>query len=135
MNCCKSKWMPSLALVAMVAGCVAPYRPPEKTVPDPVLCLNTAQCAAMWSRAQVFVTTKSAYRLQLVSDSVIQTAGPIRNEVGLAFLVTRRMNEDGSGVITMESGCGLVYVGCTPSAALAARQFFDYVSGAVPGLN
>lgn len=84
----------------------------------------------MWSRAQVFVANKTSYRFQVISESIIQTAGPLGSMTDLAFLLTRELRSDGSGLITMRSACGRT-VSCLPSPALAGRQFVEYLS-AVP---
>jgi hypothetical protein len=110
--------------VALMAGCAAPG---QDYLPDPVLCVSAAQCSAMWSRAQVFVTQRSGYRLQIVSDSVIQTFGPMRGDVGLAFTVTQEHATDGSGVIRMRAMCGNMF-GCVPTVTSAGRDFYRWVS-------
>ena len=118
--------IPTAVAGLLLSACVTrQYTPPI----EPVLCLNKDQCAAMWSRAQAFVVQKSVYRLQLVSDSVIQTYGPGPRETFLAFTITKITHADGSGEILMRAGCAN-YLGCVPSVGTAAQQFAEYVGHA-----
>lgn len=112
-------------LAATLAGCATPLL--TEIRPEPVLCLGKQQCDAMWSRAQLFVVQKTNYRLQIVTDAVIQTYGPISNyDTSLAFTVTRETAADGSGVIRMIARCGSA-AQCLPPPTLAGQQFRDYL--------
>lgn len=80
----------------------------------------------MWSRAQVFVAQKTALPINLVSDSVIQTAWSRPGDPALQMTITRKIAADGSGTITLLARCGALS-GCLPSVGLAGRQFRDYL--------
>lgn len=115
----------AIALTCMLAACAVPSAVVTRS--EPVLCLTKAQCDAMWSRAQLFVVQKTTYRLQIVTDSVIQTYGPLSDyEQALGFTITREIGADGSGVIHMAARCGRA-AQCLPSPGLASRQFRDYL--------
>lgn len=107
---------------AALVGCAAPPR----YQPEPILCLDRPQCDAMWSRAQLFIVQKSGYRLQVATDSVLQTFGPMGASTALAFTVTRELAPDGSGVISMSAACDNMF-GCIPSVTLTGQQFRDYL--------
>ena len=112
-------------LIAFVAGCAAPGY--VATRPEPVLCISRPQCDAMWSRAQLFVLQKTSLRLQIVTDSVIQTYSPVTvYDTSLGFTITRETAADGSGVIRMQAICGEA-AACMPPGTLAGQQFRAYL--------
>ena len=81
----------------------------------------------MWSRAQLFAVQKTSFRLQIVTDSIIETHGPLTaNDSALGFTITREIAADGSGVIRMSARCGR-FAQCLPSPTLAGQQFRDYL--------
>lgn len=112
-------------LVACLAGCATPTY--LATRPDPVLCISRGQCDAMWSRAQLFVLQKTPLRLQIVTDSVIQTYSPLSPyDPSLGFTITRESAVDGSAVIRLVAICGQS-AACVPPASLAGQQFREYL--------
>lgn len=113
------------AMVALLQGCAA-VDARDNFIPGPLHCEGKAQCDAMWSRAQLFVTQKSAYKVQMVSDSIIQTFGPLARDPGLAYLVTRETSSDGNGIITVRPRCANMF-GCVPSISRGAQDFVAYV--------
>jgi len=52
----------------------------------PAICHTKDECSAMWARAVDWVQDHSAYRFQLQTDNLIQTAGPAQYAVQSAFL-------------------------------------------------
>lgn len=118
------QWI-ALATCIALAGCAAPGY--VSTRPEPVLCMTRPQCDAMWSRAQLFVLQKTPLRLQIVTDSVIQTYAPLSvYDSSLGFTITRETAADGSGVIRMQTICGQA-AACVPPGTLAGQQFRDYL--------
>lgn len=116
-----------LAAAALcLSGCASKL---DQSLPEPVLCMNNAQCTAMWSRAQLYVAQKSRYPMVTVTESVIQTAPGRRSDPYLSFTITREIMSDGSGVIRFMAGCNNIF-SCVPSTGEAGRQFFEYISAA-----
>lgn len=62
-------------LAVLMAGCGTFYKP---TAGGSVECQG-AQCALMWQRVQTWVATNSRYRIQIATDSILQTFGPHDN--------------------------------------------------------
>lgn len=113
-------------LVPTIAGCVATSRS-DWTQPEAIRCTSEKQCEAMWSKAQAFVARNSDFKVQVSSSSLIQTFGPTRNNPGLAFVVTKEIDQTGSGWIQLRAACGNSF-GCIPSVGDAGRRFTAYVT-------
>jgi hypothetical protein len=92
-----------------------------------VLCVGKSQCDAYWQRAQAWVANNSEYRLQTVTDTVIETQGPTLARSALAFRVTRVPdNEDGARIYVL-AACGNSF-GCKPAAPDAVVAFKHFVT-------
>lgn len=115
----------ALAALCVLGGCAA--QGPAVPMPEPVRCSGAAECGAMWSRAQSYVAQRSHYKLQLVSESIIQTYSGRIEDVWLSYLITRETAADGSGVIRFKAGCGNFF-GCSPRPTEAAADFYTYIS-------
>ncbi|WP_288094407.1 hypothetical protein [Thiomonas sp.] len=84
----------------------------------PVHCPDKQTCEVQWQRAQAWVASHSAYRMQIVSDSVLQTYGPMGSDTGLAFMLTKTPNLQGGAAITIRASCDNMF-GCIPDRYLA----------------
>jgi hypothetical protein len=78
----KKKFFGAVALgaaaLALLSGCAVQDQVSSTTMEQatqPLTCMSKAECDAWWARAQVWVTNHSEYKLQTVTDSIIQTAG------------------------------------------------------------
>lgn len=118
----------TIGVAAVLAGC-ASNRYGANYPPEPVKCANSAECAAMWSRVQLYLAQKSSYKIQLVTDSIIQTYSGAHYEARLSYTITRELLPDGAGLIRFSAGCGNMF-GCVPSAGEAGRDFNMYISAA-----
>lgn len=94
---------------------------------NPVLCVGKAQCDAYWKRAQAWVANNSEYRMQTVTDAVIETYGPTPPRTGLAFRVTRVPDDADGARIFVLAGCGNAF-GCSPTSADAVAAFRRFVT-------
>ncbi len=122
-----------IALTVLIAGCATEYRNPyldgsysysagNTTASTlPVKCKDKPDCDSKWSRAQIWISNNSAWKIQTMSDSIIQTYGP-DNSTRAGFIATRRINPDGSGEINITANCGN-WVGCMPSTRESESQF------------
>ena len=92
----------------------------------PVLCVSKSQCDVFWRRAQAWVANNSEYRLQTVTDTVIETHGPTIGRTGLAYRVTRVPDaKDGAGIYVLAS-CSNAF-GCSPEPSAAVASFKQFV--------
>lgn len=107
----------ALAALASLAAC-ADMAPTPSAFQATIACPDKASCDATWARAQLWLVQHGRYRMQIATDSLLQTAGPIRSDPTWAFVMTRTPKADGSASILVQGACGNMF-GCIPSAAAA----------------
>lgn len=83
-------------------------------------------CAAEWQRAQVWLGKHSKWKIQVVTDAVIQTYNPTNQDASYGFSIIREPSTDGSAVISIDMQCGNP-LGCDPTPRDVRRAFFHYV--------
>lgn len=117
-----------LCVCCALLGCVSAPVTPEilAAANEPLLCADKKQCDFYWQRAQVWVSGNSGYKIQTVTDALIQTHGPFGSKVELAHKIVRAPNEDGSARILISSACDNMF-GCQPSRESAAANFKRFV--------
>jgi len=117
-------------LAGVLAGCAEvsvvsnPAAAPESE--RPVLCVGRAQCDVFWRRAQAWVANNSEYRLQTVTDTIIETQGPMVGRTGLAYRVTRVPDDKDGARIYVLASCSNAF-GCTPEPSTAVSAFKLFV--------
>lgn len=94
----------------------------------PLTCTNKAECDAWWGRAQVWVTNHSEYKLQTVTDSIIQTTGPSGGKRALAYQITKTPSNEGTATIGFAAHCDNM-LGCEPNPWKAGADFKQFVRG------
>ena len=119
-----------LAAFAVLTGCTQMPTPAElaanPTTAEPVLCVDKAQCDLYWRRAQAWVANNSEYRLQTVTDTIIETYGPIAPRRGLAFRITKVPDDREGARIYALPACSNAF-GCTPAPTDAVVAFKRFV--------
>jgi hypothetical protein len=116
--------------VAVLAGCTQvqlvsnPAAAPESE--KPVLCVGKSQCDVFWQRAQAWVANNSEYRLQTITDTVIETQGPMVGRAGLAYRVTRVPDHKDGARIYVLASCNNAF-GCSPEPSTAVAAFKRFV--------
>lgn len=118
-----------IGVLALMAGC-APRPDPASSAEalKPVHCEGQDQCNKYWSAAQVWVAQNSVYPVQIVTDTLIQTARPKLNDVDLAFIITKEKVGNGYDIV-INGGCANMF-GCQPHPMTAAASFKRYVRNA-----
>jgi hypothetical protein len=119
------------ASAALVAGCSTQGQVSGETMEQataPLTCMNKAECDAWWGRAQVWVTNHSEYKLQTVTDSIIQTAGPSGGKRALAYQITKTPSNEGTATIGFAAHCDNM-LGCEPNPWKAGANFKQFVRG------
>lgn len=89
----------------------------------PVECQSA--CKPEWERAQLWLAAHSRWKLQLVTDVMLQTYSPVDSEVSYGFVATKTPKPDGY-TINLGLVCGNP-LGCDPSAAAVRGAFYRYV--------
>lgn len=87
-----------------------------------VTCSGAEDCDVKWGRAVQYTLDHSAYRIQLQTDTMIQTAGPTPNSPQLAIVINRIPLGDGRQRFELRGGCDNMF-GCSPSIDYA-KAFF-----------
>ena len=86
------------------------------------------KCDAWWARAQVWVINHSEYKLQTVTDSIIQTDGPSGGKRALAYQITKTPSNEGTATIGFAAHCDNM-LGCEPNPWKAGADFKQFVRG------
>ena len=94
---------------------------------EPLGCVDRTQCDLYWQRAKVWISSNSYYRVQLSSDSVIETYGPFAGRMELAYRVLKIPDGAGGARITVTAECGNVFR-CTPTSTDAIVAFKRFAS-------
>ena len=123
------RWSSAAASLALIAGCAAETQVSSQTIEQataPLTCMSKLECDAWWARAQVWVTNHSEYKLQAITDSVIQTAGPSSGKRALAYQVTKTPSNEGTATIGFAAHCDSP-LGCDPNPWQAGADFKQFV--------
>ena len=91
---------------------------------EPLGCLDRTQCELYWQRAKVWISSNSYYRVQLSSDSVIETYGPLAGRMELAYRVLKIPDGAGGARITVAAECGNVFR-CIPAVMRRSSHSSD----------
>jgi len=94
---------------------------------EPLGCVDRVQCELYWQRAKVWISSNSYYRVQLSSDSVIETYGPYAGRVELAYRILKIPDGAGGARITVVAECGNVFR-CNPGVVDAIVAFKRFTS-------
>ncbi len=119
----------SLALVLLTSGCASQDQVSSTTMEQatqPLTCMSKAECDAWWARAQVWVTNHSEYKLETVTNSIIQTAGPSSSKRALAYQVTMTPTNEATATIGFAAHCDHP-LGCEPGPWQAGADFKQFV--------
>ena len=122
------------ASLVLLAGCAAETQVSSQTMEQataPLTCMSKLECDAWWARAQVWVTNHSEYKLQAITDSIIQTAGPSSGKRALAYQITKTPSNEGTATIGFAAHCENP-LGCEPNPWAAGADFKQFVRNGAP---
>jgi len=88
----------------------------NRTIPT---CNAPERCQRLWDAAQVWVSSNSAYRIQVASDAVIETYGPMGYGTALAMRVIKSPVGSTGYRFLFFGSCNNVF-GCNPSVLMPA---------------
>jgi len=97
----------------------------QRTIPQ---CSTEKQCSEMWSAAQVWVAKNCRMKIQVATDSIIETYNPVgkHNSTNLAASVTKEPLGDGKYKIVIKTYCNNPF-GCVPNSFESAMDFNEYL--------
>ncbi len=124
------------ALVAtFVFSACAPALPPDPLLVEaanvPIKCGDSKDCEVKWSRAFDWVRHHSAWQINVASDSLIQTEGPM-DLATPAFVVRRSPAGEGKYEIVLEVACANTFdaqSSCLPHVLEWKANFASIVNG------
>ena len=101
------------ALSLVLSGCAVPARKTRLLSDDELLqidtppsCQGADECARLWRSAQAWVAQHSGYKLQTVTDAVIQTYTPPNYSLSWGFQVVRQPSASGGEQLAVYPTCG-----------------------------
>src|SRR6202045_5326022 len=114
---------PGMLLAACASSQLQQLMPPQ-----PIICISGPDCDAKWGRAATWITTNSTFKIQVRTDTSLQTAGPVPSETTPAFTVTKVARGEGRFEITFNAACG-TGARCLPPITEARARFTQAVLG------
>jgi hypothetical protein len=118
----------------VLTGCV--YRPPNYSyriaTPEeaaalqmPVTCESKTACDVAWRKATAWVVENSGWKVQVATDSLVQTFGPGTQSATLAFTLVRKPLADGWEELALTASCNEDGFPCypIPTAERARARF------------
>ena len=107
------KMPPIFLLVLLFTGCA--HRPPPVYTEaqtfeynSPIDCASSDECERLWRGAQAWVVQHSAFKIQVATNSIIQTFNPPTYSTGWAFQVVRTPITKATERISISPNCGEV---------------------------
>lgn len=132
----KKATLAAVVMVAVLAGCasgpgssVSPEV--EAAAREPLYCHGPEQCSVYWRRAQLWVASNSAWKIQTVTDALIVTYTPQRSSVERGYQITREPQDGGREQISIGSACANMF-GCSTDTFQQAAKFKQYVKDVKP---
>lgn len=130
----------AVVLAALLSACSAaperrdlswqiPSAEERTALETPVTCYGADECSRAWRKATVWITQNSAWKIRLATDSLLETFGPTRSDLELAYRLTRRPLGQDVDEIVLEAFCGQVGYICRPIATpeIARARFAMYM--------
>jgi hypothetical protein len=94
-------------------------------------CTSEPDCNAKWAAAKIWVVKHAEYKIQTISDVLIQTVGPFEFQGDLAASVRKESMGAGKYAIKAVIKCGS-NEGCMPDAQKSLLDFNQTVNAAHP---
>jgi hypothetical protein len=125
----------SLESALLLSGCAAMQQQQAQRMQQfnesiPV-CNDEQDCKDKWSTAQIWVSRNCGMKIQIVTDTLIETYNSVGSSTDLAARVVKEPIGAGKYRIVITTGCANIF-GCAPDAWAAALNFNRYV-GSING--
>lgn len=96
----------------------------SETIP---VCIDELDCKEKWSAAQIWVSRNCGMKIQILSDTIIETYNSPQASMNLACSVVKEPSGGGRYKILIRTGCSNIF-GCSPDGWDAAINFNKYIS-------
>lgn len=100
----------------------------QQTIP---VCNGEEDCTAKWEAAQLWIVHNAGYKLQTVTNVLLETYNPGEYETRLAVRATKEPAGNGTYKILVKTWCNNMF-GCSPNQTDAALDFNLKVGAATP---
>jgi len=97
----------------------------NETIP---ICVNDRDCKEKWSAAQVWVSRNCGMKIQMVTDSIIQTHNSCDGCTELACIVTKEPTGNGKYRFLISLGCDNMWACDLNERQQATLNFNEYVN-------
>ena len=118
----------SSCAIAPTAATQAKQAELARTTP---ICVSDADCKAKWDAAQLWIAHNAGYKLQTVTDVLLETYNSVGGSPDIAVQVTKEPIGGGKYKIVVSVSCDNLF-GCVPNQWDAALDFNKVVSAAHP---
>ncbi|MDP1586303.1 MAG: hypothetical protein Q8M07_01045 [Prosthecobacter sp.] len=125
-----------MAIITAISGCAtmssqeiqAKRAQLEQTTP---VCIDEKDCKAKWEAAQLWIVRNAGFKLQIITDVLLQTYNASGGSPSIAAQVTKEPLGGGKYKILVSVSCDNMF-GCVPNPWDAALDFNKVVGAATP---
>jgi hypothetical protein len=122
--------------LVLATGCATTTDPQRQALIDELnrtipTCAGAEDCNAKWEAAQLWVTRNASYKIETVTNVLIETYNPAPNSPSLAARVIKESQGGGKYRLLVTMWCDNIF-GCTPDAHVKALEFNKAVAAAIP---
>jgi hypothetical protein len=72
----------------------------------PLICESKESCDILWSKAQIWVSENAGYKIQIATDSIIETYSARDYSTGYSIRLTKTPKENGKYELKLNISCG-----------------------------
>lgn len=121
--------------IVFIAGCASQKRAAQEnrdkfnqTIP---ICVDERDCTAKWEAAQLWIVHNAGYKLQTVTNVLLETYNATGSRTNLAVRVTKEPLGEGKYKILVRTWCDNIF-GCQPDSWAAALDFNQKIGAVTP---
>ena len=100
----------------------------QKTIPT---CTKDIDCEVKWEAAQVWIVRNAGFKLQVATDTLLETYNPTDYSVNLGVRVIKEPLGGGNYRIVVSTYCANIF-GCQPDTWDAALDFNRTINAVTP---
>lgn len=121
----------TVVIMAALSGC-AMMKPPQASSDDiakaaeQLICEGQDQCSMYWKRAQLWVVQTSRMKLQIATDTILETYNPPSGSFTRGYRISKEPFGGNKERIRITTWCGNMF-GCLDANETQAAAFKTYV--------